>query len=54
MIICVCKNINNKKLEEMSTTYEKFKDLQKNTGIGTECGSCAKDAKKIFINAKQL
>lgn len=54
MIVCVCKNINAKKLEEISPNHEKFKELQRNTGIGTKCGSCAKEAKKIFINAKQL
>jgi bacterioferritin-associated ferredoxin len=41
MLVCVCKGVNDKKIEELlQQGIVKLEDLQKHSEIGTKCGSC--------------
>lgn len=44
MYICICKGITDKQVEEAKTQAKSFKDLCKKLGLGSECGTCIKEA----------
>ena len=61
MIICVCNNISEKKIEEiLNTKIEKneriysIKDLNKEIPICNNCYACFNDVKKIIEKKNQL
>lgn len=40
MIVCVCKNISEKKLIQEIHNGSSFDDLQMNLGVALRCGCC--------------
>jgi len=54
-IICACKNITDKDIENFVRTGGKgFEALQKKTNLGTACGKCLKDAKELLHGYEHL
>lgn len=48
MYICICFNINEKKIKEYIEKGYSLKDLKKETNITKKCGYCKKGLKKIY------
>lgn len=48
MYICVCKGITQSDLESAAENGMSYADVRKETGAGTDCGSCAKCIKGII------
>jgi len=60
MYICICRGISDKQIEEAKKTTKSFNELCKSLGLGSECGSCLKEAMQYAeasndeINQNQL
>lgn len=48
MYICVCKGITQTELEEAAQEGLSYADVRKQTGVATDCGSCARCVKSII------
>lgn len=46
MIICICKNLSDKKIKEAAKVMS-LKDMIREFGLGRQCGKCLEDAVKI-------
>lgn len=42
MILCVCKNISEKRYKELKEQGLSTKEAIKQLGLGTQCGTCVK------------
>ncbi len=51
MILCLCKNIKDSELKNSSE--QTLKQFCKITGLGSECGMCLLEAKKLWCNDKK-
>ncbi len=48
-VLCCCHNVTLKDVEnQIKNGVKTFKELQDNTGIGTDCPPCATDSEKLF------
>jgi len=54
MYVCICKRVTDRDIvataEQGATRMSQLKEC---TGLGSQCGKCARDAKAIFNEAKQ-
>ncbi|TNC91382.1 (2Fe-2S)-binding protein [Thalassolituus sp.] len=54
MYVCICKGVTDRDIvaaaEQGATRMSQLKEC---TGLGSQCGKCARDAKAIFNEAKQ-
>lgn len=51
MVVCVCKNIDDKKIKELvdkSQSFEIFKKLCEKEGLGSSCGICLKELYELY------
>lgn len=51
MVICVCKNIDDKKIKEIakkSSNFEDFKKECENVGFGSSCGVCLEELYELY------
>lgn len=44
MYVCICKGITEKDIESAMITHQNTKDVLKNLGVGSDCGTCLVDA----------
>jgi bacterioferritin-associated ferredoxin len=49
MIICICSNINCKKLKEVET----IKEAHQRFNLGKDCGKCVKQAQELLIATRE-
>ena len=52
MYICVCKAITEKQLEEAKKKSKNLREIYKNLGLGSECGTCIDDALEVLNKSK--
>lgn len=54
MIVCVCKSITDREIEATIEAGEtSFDGLQRNLGVGTQCGACSCEVKCLLKEIKQ-
>ena len=47
MIVCICKNVSDKVIEQHLAEGESFDEIQFNLGVGLQCGCCESFAREI-------
>lgn len=47
MLVCVCYNVSDKKIDILVRGGCKFKDIRRITNLGKQCGKCVPCAKKM-------
>ena len=47
MIVCVCKNINSKKIVQALRSGVALDDLKVKYGLGSQCGSCLETTQQL-------
>lgn len=47
MYVCICQGITQKEIQEAVEDGFTLSDVYKKMGVGSECGSCSKYAKKL-------
>ena len=52
MIVCVCKNINSKKILEELGAGLTLEEIKMQFGMGSQCGNCLETAKKLVEKTK--
>lgn len=53
MTICICKNINDKQLQQLLTQTTKISELKEICGIGTKCGKCMEYLSTLKIQSNE-
>ncbi len=52
MYICVCKAVSDKRIERaVEQGVRRLKDLKDLTGLGSCCGKCVPDARRVLSDA---
>lgn len=52
MYICVCKAVSDKRIERsVEQGVRRLKDLRDLTGLGSCCGKCVPDARRVLLDA---
>ncbi len=52
MYICVCKAVSDKRIERaVDQGVRRLKDLKDMTGLGSCCGKCVPDARRVLNDA---
>ena len=49
MIICVCKNINSKKIRQRLRSGLTLDEIKIQFGLGSQCGSCLETAQELAV-----
>ena len=49
MIICVCKNINSKKVRQGLRSGLTLDEIKIQFGLGSQCGSCLERAQELAV-----
>ena len=49
MIVCVCKNINSKKIRQGLKAGLTLDEIQNQYGLGSQCGSCLETAQELVV-----
>ena len=52
MIVCVCKNINSKKILQGLGTGLTSEEIKLQFGMGSKCGNCLETAQKLVEKTK--
>ena len=52
MIVCICKNINSKKIVQALRSGLTFDDLKVKYGLGSQCGSCLELTQQLVVRTK--
>ena len=52
MIVCVCKNINSKKILQELDAGLTLEEIKMQFGMGSQCGNCLETAKKLVKKTK--
>lgn len=47
MIVCLCKNVNSRQLQECLQKGMSLDDISQEMGLGTGCGSCLEYACRL-------
>ena len=54
MFVCICKAVTDRDIVAAAEQgVNRMSELKECTGLGSQCGKCARDAKAIFNKAKQ-
>ncbi|MEK9822567.1 MAG: (2Fe-2S)-binding protein [Gammaproteobacteria bacterium] len=59
MIVCICKNVNTRQIQECLERGMTLDDISEEMGLGTGCGRCLDyagtlvDKEAAFVNAAQ-
>lgn len=56
MIVCICKNVSNKKIIEVINSHPEInnlKDFKKYLDVCSQCGKCKKDVLDIIAHEEQ-
>lgn len=54
MYICICKRVTDSAIIEAAEQgMTRMSELKECTGLASQCGKCARDAKSVFTQAKQ-
>ena len=48
MIVCLCENINSRKIQECFEAGMTLEEIRLRLGLGNQCGSCLDSAKQII------
>jgi len=49
MFVCICKGITEQNIRDaVDNGSESFKHLKQQLAVGSQCGSCVSDAKKLI------
>ncbi|HWU67315.1 MAG TPA: (2Fe-2S)-binding protein [Stenotrophobium sp.] len=53
MIVCVCKSVSDQRIRRLVAQGEviTLRDLMRETGLGTCCGSCVPEARAVLASA---
>ena len=49
MIVCVCKNINSKKVRQGLRSGLTLDEIKSQFGLGSQCGSCLETAQELAV-----
>ena len=49
MIVCVCKNINSKKIRQGLRSGLTLDEIKIQFGLGSQCGSCLETAQELVV-----
>ena len=49
MIVCVCKNINSKKIRQGLKSGLTLDEMQNRYGLGSQCGSCLETVQELLV-----
>ena len=49
MIVCVCKNINSKKIRQGLRSGLTLDEMKIQFGLGSQCGGCLETAQEIAV-----
>ena len=49
MIVCVCKNINSKKVRQGLRSGLTLDEIKIQFGLGSQCGSCLETAQELAL-----
>ena len=52
MIVCVCKNINSKKILQGLGAGLTLEEIKMRFGMGSKCGNCLETARKLVEKTK--
>ena len=52
MIVCVCKNINSKKILQGLDAGLTLEEIKMQFGMGSKCGNCLETAQKLIEKTK--
>jgi bacterioferritin-associated ferredoxin len=52
MIICLCKNVSDRQIKELTTQGLKLCEVVKSSEAGTCCGACTEEVRKIVSEGK--
>ena len=53
MYVCICKNVREADIHDaVSNGVSSFKELQRETGLGTNCGECKSQGRTCMRKAK--
>lgn len=47
MYVCLCKGITEQQLQQAAEQGDSYAEIREKMGIGTDCGCCGQNAKKI-------
>ncbi|MDF1762089.1 MAG: (2Fe-2S)-binding protein [Oleibacter sp.] len=54
MYVCICKRVTDKDIVNAAEQgVTRMSQLKECTGLASQCGKCARDAKNIFREAKE-
>ena len=48
MIVCLCENINSRKIQECFEAGMTLEEIRLRLGLGNQCGSCLEAAEKMI------
>tara|TARA_Y100001935_G_C17284788_1_gene499681 strand:+ start:102 stop:290 length:189 start_codon:yes stop_codon:yes gene_type:complete len=52
MVVCVCKNVNSKKILQGLGAGLTLEDITVQLGLGSKCGSCLETARELVEKTK--
>ncbi|MFT6653445.1 MAG: bacterioferritin-associated ferredoxin [Marinomonas primoryensis] len=54
MFVCICKGVTDRDIVAVAEQgATRMSELKECTGLASQCGKCARDAKTIFNDAKR-
>ena len=53
MIVCLCYAVSDRKIKEMASQGASIKEIVSTCQVGTGCGACTLEVKKILEDEKQ-
>lgn len=52
MVVCLCHNLNDKKLKELARQGHDVQDVRRLHKAGSNCGMCVKDMRRILSDER--
>lgn len=53
MILCLCNGVSDKEIISKAKEGKSIKEIQKETSVGTDCGACLMECKRIHKENKK-
>jgi assimilatory nitrate reductase catalytic subunit len=53
MILCLCNGVSDKTVIEQAKEGKSLKEIQQSTSVGSDCGSCLRECKRIHKENKK-
>lgn len=52
MVVCLCKGVSDRQIQQLvDAGARSLRDVRETTGLGTQCGKCACEARQLVRDA---